>query len=70
MFLKQALKHHGLPFAVVETDPEAHLPRKMGVPDMSRMTKEQLDGLLQRAWDNARAGNTIPHEEVMRKYGL
>ena len=70
IFLKQALKYHGLPFAVVDTDPEVHLPRKMGALDMTQMTKEQFDSVMQNAWDSARAGRTISHEEVMRKYGL
>ena len=76
MFLKQALLQHGLPFHVAEpqTDPQAHLPRKEGAPDIARMTKEQIDDMLQRSWDNMLAGNTKPASEVResmkRKYNL
>ena len=66
MFLKQALQQHGLPFHVSEmhSDPEAHLPRRGGALDYTRMTREQFDEVMQRSWDNMQAGNTIPAEEV------
>ena len=76
MFLKQALLHHGLPFHVTESqiDPEAHLPRREGALDFTQMTKEQIDGVLQKSWDNMLAGNTKPasevHENLKRKYGI
>ena len=76
MFLKQALLQHGLPFHVTELQigPEAHLPRREGALDFTKMTKEQIDNVLQRSWDNMLAGNTKPAAEVRenlkRKYGI
>ena len=76
MFLKQALLQHGLPFHVAESQrgPEAHLPRREGALDFTQMTKEQIDDVLQRAWDNMLAGNTKPaaevHENLKREYGI
>ena len=77
IFLKQALQQHGLPFPVVESQPEtseAHLPRREGALDFSRMTKQQIDDVLQKSWDDMIAGNVLPaaavHENLEWKYGI
>jgi len=55
MFYKQIILQNGLPFEVKL--PEHHL-------DISRMTTAQLDAELEKGYEDAKAGRTIPLEQA------
>ena len=65
MFYKQIILHNGLPFEVKL--PEHPL-------DVSRMTAEQLDAELEKGYEDAKAGRTIPMEQafanVRKEFGV
>lgn len=65
MFYKQIILHNGLPFEVKL--PEYPL-------DVSRMTAEQLDAELEKGYEDAKAGRTIPMEQafanVRKEFGV
>ena len=55
LFLRQVVLQRGIPFEVkIPSHPL----------DMSKMTKEELDAEIQKGWDSARAGRTIPADQV------
>ena len=64
LFTKQAVREGRIPFEL------STVPTAYGVPDMTRMTKEQLDAELQKGHDDIMAGRVIPaaqvHEELER----
>jgi len=55
MFYKQIILQNGLPFAVKLPEPPL---------DASKMTKAQLDALLEKGYADALAGRSAPAEEV------
>lgn len=65
IFYKQIILHGGLPFDVKLPHP---------VPDMSRMTKEEIDKELEKGYMGIVEGRTIPAEDAFRyiheKYGI
>ena len=63
IFYKQVIRTGGVPFEL-KLQP---LPRKEGALDFSRMTQEKIDAELQKGWDSARAGRTVPADEVRKK---
>ena len=56
MFYKQIILQRGIPFEL--KIPEIH------VPDLSRMTKEQLDAELEKGYSDMQQGRLKPAEEV------
>lgn len=62
LFLHQVILHGGIPFDV--TVPK--VPMQHGVPDMTRMTKEQFDAEMQKGYDDILAGRVKPIEEVRK----
>jgi addiction module RelB/DinJ family antitoxin len=58
LFLRQVVMQKGIPFDVKIP------PHPL---DMSKMTKEELDAEIQKGWDSARAGRTIPANKVRKK---
>ena len=59
MFLKQVILQSGMPF-------EVKLPPHP--LDVSKMTKEEFDAELQKAWDQMERGEGTPIEEVMAEF--
>jgi len=57
LFLRQVVMQKGIPFDVKIP------PHPL---DMSRMTKEELDTEIQKGWDSACAGRTIPADQVRK----
>ena len=56
MFYKQIILQRGIPL-------ELKLPSP-NVPDMSKMTQEDLDRELEKGWQDVLGGRTIPAEKV------
>ena len=56
MFYKQIILQRGIPF-------ELKLPSP-NVPDMSKMTQEDLDRELEKGWQDVLDGRTVPAEKV------
>ena len=55
MFYKQIIIHNGLPF-------EVKLPNR--IPDVSRMTQEQLDAELEKGYTDLKSQRTRPAADV------
>ena len=70
LFLHQIVLRGGIPFDL--TLPA--VPMAGGVPDLTRMTKEQFDAEMQKGYDDILAGRVIPaekvHAEMERLYGI
>jgi len=70
IFYRQVVRTGGIPFAL-KVD---RVPMAGGVPDLSRMTKEQFDAEMQKGLDDIEAGRVIPaeevHAEMERLYGV
>jgi len=62
LFLHQVVLRRGIPFEV--TVPA--VPMQGGVPDLTRMTKEQFDAELQKGYDDYLAGRVVPAEQVRK----
>lgn len=66
MFYKQIILQRGIPF-------EMKLPAAKPI-DMGSLTKEQLDAVLQKGYDDMMVGRTMPAEQVFdairKDYGL
>jgi addiction module RelB/DinJ family antitoxin len=60
IFYRQVARTGGIPFAL-QTD---KVPMCGGVPDMTRMTKEQFDAEMQKGYDDILAGRVTPAEQV------
>ena len=58
LFLRQVVMQKGIPFEVKIP------PHPL---DMSKMTQEEIDAELQKGWDSAQAGRTIPADQVREK---
>ena len=65
IFYKQVIRTGGVPFEL-KLQP---LPRKEGALDFSRMTQEQIDAELQKAWDDFEAGRVYSSEQVWAEMG-
>ena len=59
MFLKQVILQSGMPF-------EVKLPPHP--LDVSKMTKEEFDAEMQKAWDQMERGEGIPFEDVKEEF--
>jgi len=70
IFYRQVARTGGIPFPL-QTD---KIPMRGGVPDMTRMTKEQFDAMMQKGYDDILAGKVVPaeevHAELERLYGI
>ena len=70
LFLHQVVLRGGIPFEV--TVPA--VPMQGGVPDITRMTKDQFDAEIQKGLDDFEAGRVVPaeevHAELERLYGV
>ena len=62
MFYKQISLQRGIPF-------ELKLPSP-NVPDMSKMTQEDLDRELEKGWQDVLDGRTVPAEKVFSEAAL
>ena len=66
MFYKQIILQRGIPFELKLSSPN--------VPDMSKMTQENLDRELKKGWQDVPDGRTVPAEKVFsdlrKEYGL
>lgn len=66
MFYKQIILQHGIPF-------ELKLPRAEMV-DMSMLTPEELDAVLDKGWQDFLAGRTKPanqvFDEIRKDFGI
>lgn len=62
MFYKQIILQRGIPF-------ELKLPSP-NVPDMSKMTQEDLDRELEKGWQDVLGGRTVPAEKVFSETAL
>ena len=60
LFTKQAVREGRIPFEL------STVPTAYGVPDMTRMTKEQLDRELQKGHDDIMAGRVVSSEQVRK----
>jgi len=67
MFYKQIILHKGIPF-------EVKLPSGPAIPDISDLSKEELDAEIEKGIADVEAGRTYPMEEVFaelrKEYGL
>ena len=60
LFTKQAVREGRIPFEL------STVPTAYGVPDMTRMTKGQLDRALQKGHDDIMAGRVVSSEQVRK----
>ena len=60
IFYRQVARTGGIPF-LLQTD---KVPMRGGVPDITRMTKEQFDAEMQKGIDSIKAGKVTSAEQV------